>query len=166
VPLLCPSLIRSNCQVLLPSCLQALTRVKDLDIHSNCISSLAPLSTLTGLVTLNAAANRLQDLPCLTDLTQLTQLNLRHNLITQLTPAATAPAAACAAAAAAAGSLDTGWPCSSQSSGSLLPCSMQRLSLACNQLQDVSTLTGERAQAMGGSGVDFWPGVAPSWAPC
>lgn len=110
--------------------MQALTRLQELDLHSNCISSLAPLSTLTSLVSLNAAANQLQDLPCLAGLTNLTELNLRHNLISALT----APPVAAAAGAVA------GTPCSS----GLLPASLQRLSLACNHLQDVSTLTGKR----------------------
>lgn len=76
----------------------------------------------------------------MTNLAQLTELNLRHNLITQLTPAAT-PHAATGAAGTAAGadSRDAG----AAGSSSLLPCSLQRLSLACNQLQDVSELTGE-----------------------
>lgn len=114
---------------------QGLTRLQELDIHSNHISSLSSISTLASLQSLNAAANQLQELPCLTNLTRLTQLNLRHNLLTQLTGAA-------AAAAHSSNSGDCSNSRNSSSSDNLLPKSLRRLSLACNQLPLIGSLTG------------------------
>jgi Leucine-rich repeat (LRR) protein len=119
--------------------LQGLTRLQQLDIHSNHISSLASISTLVSLQSLNAAANQLQQLPCLTKLTCLTQLNLRHNMLTQLTGAAAAAAAAVAAPSSNDSSNNNS---SSKSSDMLLPRSLRRLSLACNQLPLIGSLTG------------------------
>lgn len=115
-----------------PSLPQALTRLETLDLHSNCISSLDPICVLTNLLSLNAAGNQLQELPSqLTGLSSLTELNLRHNCLTSLTPAAAGVTARPRAGAA-----------SRSSRTCCLPGSLRRLSLACNQLQDISTLTG------------------------
>jgi Leucine-rich repeat (LRR) protein len=129
--------------------LQGLTKLEELDLHSNRISSLAPISTLPCLHSLNAAANQLIQLPSLAALSCLTELNLRHNLISNLStaqmsgPPPTAGAAAGAAGDGAAGAAGAAAGASAGSSSGLLPISLRRLSLACNQLQDAASLAGD-----------------------
>lgn len=146
---------RKTVPIAMPCCtvLQGLTQLEQLDVHSNSITSLEPLSTLTSLSSINAAANQLQELPDLSALSLLTQLNLRHNRISHLTASdgsqcPTSPTTA--AGAANRHAAHACCPAEGRSSSSnhqcadsmaVLPCSLRRLSLACNQLQDVSTLT-------------------------
>lgn len=97
-----------------------------LDVHHNLVADLTPLQHLAGLAVINAAANRIQQIPCLTALTQLTELNLRSNSIRSIEPIATA-------AEDGAGPEGGAGTC-------IFPSSLRRLSLARNQIAYQSSL--------------------------
>jgi hypothetical protein len=97
-------------------------------VSDNRLSSLAGISGLCSLVSVDAGCNRLAALPCLTALTALTQLSLRHNQLQAVTAptAAAGPAGACVARA--------------NSQAPALPSCLRRLSLAGNSVQHVGAL--------------------------
>jgi Leucine-rich repeat (LRR) protein len=55
-----------------------------LDLHSNAVSSLAPLTTLTSLRILNVASNHVSHLCDLTPLSHLAEFNARRNALQSL----------------------------------------------------------------------------------
>jgi internalin A len=68
------------------SALAKLTKLVDLNIHTQDISDLTPLSGLTSLIELRLAANSFTDLSPLRRLTTLEYLELTGNDITDITP--------------------------------------------------------------------------------
>jgi internalin A len=66
--------------------LAKLTKLVDLNIHTQDISDLTPLSGLTSLIELRLAANSFTDLSPLRGLTTLQYLELTGNDITDITP--------------------------------------------------------------------------------
>ena len=66
--------------------LAKLTKLLDLNIHTQDISDLTPLSGLTSLIELRLAANSFTDLSPLRDLASLEYLELTGNDITDITP--------------------------------------------------------------------------------
>ncbi|MEW6497809.1 MAG: leucine-rich repeat domain-containing protein [Cyanobacteriota bacterium] len=66
--------------------LSGLTNLTQLNLHNNQITDLSPLSGLTNLTQLELPYNKIIDLSPLSGLTNLTQLNLYYNKITDLSP--------------------------------------------------------------------------------
>jgi hypothetical protein len=64
--------------------LSHLVRLDVLDVHSNAITSLEPISQLSTLRIMNASSNAIQRLPDLLQLTRLLELNLHRNKITTI----------------------------------------------------------------------------------
>ncbi|MDD5043110.1 MAG: leucine-rich repeat domain-containing protein [Patescibacteria group bacterium] len=66
--------------------LSNLTALTDLDLKNNQISDISPLSNLTALTTLNLLSNQISDISPLSNLTALTMLYLWDNQISNISP--------------------------------------------------------------------------------
>lgn len=171
-------------------CTQALSALTELDVHHNRLTSLAGITQLRQLASINVAANQLQVLPNLAALSALTQLNLKHNrlqcLVATAEPVPSPSGVTCrqhqrqqqqqlesnVAAAPATEAIPAagGNACSSSASQHnqlllLLPSSLKRLSLACNNIQQLADLSPLQQLPLLDLCVDGNPFTAPSRQP-
>ena len=104
-----------------------LHKLEVLDVHSNRVPSLLPLTPLTSLRILNAASNHLSTLPDLSPLSHLVELNVRRNALRRVGDVA---------AGSANGSPASAPPLP------LLPLALQRLFLEHNCISSAHELSG------------------------
>lgn len=119
--------------------LSGLQALDVLDVHSNRVSSLRPLTVLTNLRIVNVASNHLSTLPDLSPLSHLLELNLRRNSLRRV------GGSVASGANVATGAVGGDASGVASAAGAGLPTGLQRLYLENNciaQAQDLLGLAG------------------------